>query len=100
PDRLIGSVAEVPAVARFVTVQHVLGDQDLVYLVGPVGDAQRAGRLVHAGEGKVVRDTGGAPHLDRPVDDPVVGLGHEDLDRGDVGPGVHVVTVDLLGRVD
>ena len=56
-----------------------------MHLVGAVGDAQRARALVHAGQRQVAGDAGRAPHLDRAVDDAVVGGGHEDLDRRDVG---------------
>ena len=69
-----GSVAEVPADSpAWYCVEHVLGDQDLVDLVGAVGQPQRARALVHRGEREVARDAGRAPDLDRPVDDPVVG---------------------------
>ena len=55
---------------------------------------------VHLGQREVVGHPGAAPHLDGPVDDPVVGGRHEDLDGADLGPGLGVAVVDLLGGVD
>ena len=82
-----------------VLLEHVLGDQDLVDFVGPIRDPQRAGTLVHGCEREIARHARGAPHLNRPVDDAVIGGRHEDLDRGDIrariDPALH-----LLGGVD
>ena len=50
------SSGEVPALALLVVVQHVLGDEDAVHLVGTVGQAQRAGAEVHLGQREVARD--------------------------------------------
>src|SRR5580693_1040194 len=41
------SPGEVPALALFVVVQHVLCDEDAVDLVGAVGEPQRARPEVH-----------------------------------------------------
>src|SRR5688572_24616563 len=94
------SGSEVPSGSGLVPAQDVLGDQDLVHLIGSVGDAQRARSLIHAGERQIVGDAGCAPDLDGPVDDAVVGGGYEHLDGGDVGPSCGVAAVELLGGVD
>jgi len=47
------SVAEVPAFAVVVAREDVLRDQDFVDLVGTVGESQRAGALVHAGQRQI-----------------------------------------------
>src|SRR5947208_7055645 len=77
-------IAEVPAVAVVVAAEDVLGDEDLVHLVRAVGDAEGARALVHAGEREVSGDAGGAPYLNRAVNDAVVGVRYEDLNRRDV----------------
>lgn len=43
-------VTEVPGLARVVLLENVLGDEDLVHLIGTVGQAQGAGPLVHRGQ--------------------------------------------------
>src|ERR1700728_4758423 len=63
------SPGEVPALALLVVVQHVLGDEDAVHLVGTVGQAQRAGAEVHLGQREVARDARRPPDLDGAVDD-------------------------------
>src|ERR1700722_3192664 len=94
------SPGEVPAFALLVVVQDVLGDEDAVHLVGTVGQAQRAGAEVHLGQREVTGHAGRPPDLDGPVDDPAVGRRHEDLDGADLGAGLGVALVDLLGRMD
>jgi len=43
PDRLKDSVPEVPALALGVLAEDVLGNEDAMDLVRPVGDPQRPG---------------------------------------------------------
>ena len=45
------SATEVPGLPPAVGAKHILRDQDLVHLVRPVGDAQRASAEVHGREG-------------------------------------------------
>src|SRR5580704_124268 len=98
--QVMGSPGKVPAATLLVVVQHVLGDEDAVDLVGAVGQAERAGTEVHLGQGQVARDTGRPPDLDGPVDDAAVGRRNEDLDRTDLGARLRVALVHLLRGVD
>src|ERR1035441_9057888 len=95
-----GSTGEVPTLALLVVVEHVLGDEDAVYLVGPVGQTQRPGSQVHGGQRQVVGDAGSPPHLYGPIDHARVGRRHEDLYGGDLCPRLGVALVDLLGGMD
>src|ERR1700728_1804482 len=61
------SPGEVPALAFLVVVEHVLGDEDAVHLVGAVGQAQRPGAEVHLGQGQIAGHPGRPPHLDGPL---------------------------------
>src|SRR5580693_5125841 len=47
------SPGEVPALAFLVVVEHVLGDEDAVHLVGAVGQAERPRAEVHLGQGEI-----------------------------------------------
>src|SRR5580700_1883636 len=96
----VGSTGEVPTSALLVVVQHVLGDEDAVHLIGPVGQTQGSGPQVHGRQREIVGDAGRPPHLNGPVDHPREGRRHEHLDGGDVGPGLRVTLVDLFGGVD
>src|SRR5580704_13988433 len=97
---IVGSPGKVPAATVLVVVQHVLGDEDAVDLVGAVGQAQCAGTEIHLGERQVTGDPGRPPDLDGPVDDAAVGSRNEDLDRTDLGARLRVALVHLLRGVD
>src|SRR3712207_7218825 len=48
----------------YTTLFRSAGDDEVVHLVGAVGQAQRALAGVHAGQGGPLRDAGGAVDLD------------------------------------
>ena len=47
PNELAG---EVPGLSGFVVMKYILGDQDAVNFIGPVGKSQGAGPEVHRRE--------------------------------------------------
>src|ERR1700733_1651707 len=96
----VRSTGEVPTSTLLVVVQHVLGDEDAVHLIGPIGQAKGSGPQVHGGQREVVGDAGRTPHLNGPVDHPREGCRHEHLDRRDVRAGLRVTLVDLFRGVD
>src|SRR5215211_1586394 len=76
------------------------GHRGAVDLVGAVGKAQGAGARPEVGEREVVRDPGAPVRLYGPVEDVEGDVWGDDLDHGDLGPGLFVpYRIHHVGRL-